>query len=311
MKFTTNIASAAVALATAGSIVAAAPSSPHKHVRHHEKIEKRSRATTTVVTVVGTTTVAYDVNGHFESQSEVCKGIADGSIVLQKGEELPLSCSSDAASPRSDTPASTSKSAVTSSPTATASVFAAAQQSSSNSALATSSSMAQARTLETKGYYTATLSYNSDPASSTANPNGQGLGKEFPDAKLDCSEFPSDYGAIEVPWMGIGGWSGIQYPQIEGNTVTHIDTAVPGGKNCTAGALCSYACPPGYQKSQWPSAQGSTGQSVGGLQCDQNNKLTLTNPKLSRNLCIKGTGATKVKNQLKLNAAICRTDYPG
>lgn len=311
MKFTTNIASAAVALVTAGSIVVAAPSSPHKHGRHHEDLQKRSAGTTTVITVVGTTTVAYDVNGHFESESEVCKGIADGSIVLQKGEELPLSCSSGAGSPRSNTPGATSKSAVTSTPTATASMFVAAQQPSSTFLSVTSSSAAHSRTLETKGYYTATLSYSSDSASSTASPNGLDLDKEFPDGKLDCSEFPSDYGAIEVPWMGIGGWSGIQYPQIEGNFVTHIDTAVPGGNNCTAGAMCSYACPPGYQKSQWPSAQGTAGQSVGGLHCDRNNKLTLTNRDLSKNLCIKGTGATKVKNQLKANAAICRTDYPG
>jgi hypothetical protein len=309
MKFTINIASAAVAFATAGSIVAAAPSSPHKHGRHHEDIQKRFPGTTTVVTVVGTTTVAYDVNGKFESESEMCKGIADGSIVLQKGEELPLSCSSSTGSPRSNTPADTSKIAVASTPTATASMVVAAQQPSSTSSSVISSSAA--RTLETNGYYTATVSYSSDSASSTANLNGQGLDKEFPDGKLDCSEFPSDYGAIRVPWMGIGGWSGIQYPQIEGNFVTHIDTAVPGGNNCTAGAMCSYACPPGYQKSQWPLVQGSTGQSVGGLQCDRNNKLTLTNPDLSKTLCIKGTGATKVKNQLKANAAICRTDYPG
>ena len=75
--------------------------------------------------------------------------------------------------------------------------------------------------------------------------------------------------------------------------------------------MCSYACPPGYQKSQWPAEQGSTGQSVGGLFCNENNKLVKTNPDLSKTLCIKGTGAVKVVNKLSTNAAFCRTDYPG
>ena len=139
----------------------------------------------------------------------------------------------------------------------------------------------------------------------------QGLELEFPDGEIDCSTFPSEYGPIEVEWANLGGWSGIQYVTVEGDAVTHIVTAVPGGNGCIPGAMCSYACPPGYQKSQWPSTQGTTGQSVGGIQCNANGKLSLTNPDLSKTLCIKGTGATHVQNKLSSNAAICRTDYPG
>jgi len=146
---------------------------------------------------------------------------------------------------------------------------------------------------------------------SSSTPGGHGLDQEFPDGKIDCTTFPSDYGPIHVEWAKLGGWSGIQYVTIQGNAVTHIDTAVPGGDGCKPGAMCSYACPPGYQKSQWPSAQGSTGQSVGGLSCNSNGKLSLTNPGLSKNLCIQGTGAVTVQNKLSNNAAICRTDYPG
>ena len=140
---------------------------------------------------------------------------------------------------------------------------------------------------------------------------GQGLELEFPDGEIDCSTFPSQYGPIEVEWANLGGWSGIQYVTVEGELVTHIVTAVPGGKGCIPGAMCSYACPPGYQKSQWPLTQGSTGQSVGGIRCNSNGKLSLTNPDLSKSLCIEGTGATTVQNKLSYNAAICRTDYPG
>ena len=140
---------------------------------------------------------------------------------------------------------------------------------------------------------------------------GQGLELEFPDGEIDCTTFPSQYGPIEIEWANLGGWSGIQYVTVEGSLVTHIVTAVPGGKGCIPGAMCSYACPPGYQKSQWPSTQGSTGQSVGGIRCNANGKLSLTNPDLSKTLCIKGTGAISVQNKLSSNAAICRTDYPG
>jgi hypothetical protein len=146
---------------------------------------------------------------------------------------------------------------------------------------------------------------------SSSTSGGQGLDTEFPDGEIDCAIFPSNYGPINVEWAKLGGWSGIQYVTIQGNDITHIDTAVPGADGCKPGAMCSYACPPGYQKSQWPSAQGSTGQSVGGLSCNSNGKLALTNPDLSKTLCIHGTGAVTVQNKLSYNAAICRTDYPG
>ena len=157
----------------------------------------------------------------------------------------------------------------------------------------------------------ATFSSEASSSQISSTPGGQGLDVEFPDGEIDCTTFPSDYGPIEVGWANLGGWSGIQYITIEGDTVTEIVTAVPGGDGCKPGAMCSYACPPGYQKSQWPSAQGSTGQSVGGLSCNSNGKLTLTNPGLSKTLCIRGTGAVIVQNKLSNNAAICRTDYPG
>ena len=141
-------------------------------------------------------------------------------------------------------------------------------------------------------------------------PQSENLIKEFPDGTIDCDNFPSDYGPIKVEWTKLGGWSSIQYVSMDGETVSQISTATPGDE-CKPGAMCSYACPPGYQKSQWPTAQGENGESVGGLQCNENGKLALTNPDLSKSLCIKGTGQAMVKNQLSNNAAICRTDYPG
>jgi hypothetical protein len=111
----------------------------------------------------------------------------------------------------------------------------------------------------------------------------------------------------------MGGWIGIQktpsYTPGDAS-ISEIHTGIA-GDSCGPNMFCSYACPAGYQKSQWPSSQGNTGQSIGGIYCNSNGKLEITNAALSSKLCIKGTGETKVKNTLSKNVAICRTDYPG
>ena len=74
--------------------------------------------------------------------------------------------------------------------------------------------------------------------------------------------------------------------------------------------MCSYACPPGYQKTQWPAEQGATGQSVGGLWCNDDGFLELTRPEYPK-ICEQGAGGVYVRNELSSSAAVCRTDYPG
>jgi hypothetical protein len=135
------------------------------------------------------------------------------------------------------------------------------------------------------------------------------LDSDFPDGEVDCDTFPSDYGALSLDYLGLGGWSGIQYVTVAGKVVSNIVTA-KNGQKCRNGAMCSYACPAGYEKSQWPTTQGATGQSVGGLEC-KNGKLYLTNPTLSKKLCIEGTGGVHVQNNLGVETSVCRTDYPG
>jgi len=309
--------SIALLLATTGSFVAASPPG-HRH--QHKHADKRSPNQVKVVSVPGPTVVAYELNGQLIQESEVCDGINAGKLIWAGGAQVGNSvCSASSQSPVSTAaPASVvqSSSAVvspieayqqpssSSSPTAT---FAHVQSSSSSTATPSSPAVA----LPTAPSSSASSSSSSSSSDNTNFGSGQGLEKPFPDHVIDCSEFPSEYGPIHLSWLGFGGWSGVQYPTISGNMVTDIVTAVAGGQNCTAGAMCSYACPAGYQKSQWPSTQGSTGQSVGGLKCSENNKLVKTNPDLSEYLCIKGTGATQVRNTMSKNAAICRTDYPG
>lgn len=321
-----NVAVLAVGLFAAG--IAASPSM-HRH-GHHHRAEKRDH-----VVVVH----QYEVNHKEMTLDKVCAGLKAGTLRLGDGSttldacntEVPVENYNDSTHkdsvvvPIKKAASTITITSVSSSATATPEVQATIQNEASittSSSSVSSSSASTAPASENSYSYGSPSATSSAPASTYSNSydtpsssdysyQGQGLDREFPDNEIDCSDFPSDYGAIDIHWMGIGGWSGIQYPKYDGDSVVDMDTAVPGGKNCTANAMCSYACPPGYQKSQWPSTQGATGQSVGGLKCNDQGKLCLTNPALSKTLCVKGTGATTIHNKLGKSAAICRTDYPG
>jgi hypothetical protein len=143
-----------------------------------------------------------------------------------------------------------------------------------------------------------------------------GVNAEFPDGELDCSTFPSAYGALPLRWLDLGGWASVQKPntvnaQGYDDIMTVTKAQCNGPTCCLEGSFCSYACPEGFLKYQWPSLQGATGQSIGGLQC-LNGKLHLTNPSI-RTLCAPGAKDINVyvKNKLSKNVAICRTNYPG
>lgn len=322
-------------LVTAGAIAEASPTLIHNHQRLHA-VRRSVVDVFKTVDLPGPTVVAFVLNGKIVGQNEVCKGIDDGNLKWENPNDVPSECSSSSTEAIA-TPTAATLTTTTEVPPSLPSV--AVQQKEDIKATPVQPSQApEASTEETSSTPAQLPTTNSVPTpsiissdlapvvtSSTATPSsletspsqssniseGQGLELEFPDGTIDCSTFPSEYGPIEVEWAKLGGWAGIQYVTVQGEIVTNIVTAVPGGKGCIPGAMCSYACPPGYQKSQWPSTQGSTGQSVGGIQCNSAGKLSLTNPGLSKTLCMKGTGATTVQNKLSNNAAICRTDYPG
>ncbi|CAI7457849.1 unnamed protein product [Saccharomyces cerevisiae] len=86
---------------------------------------------------------------------------------------------------------------------------------------------------------------------------------------------------------------------MNGNTAT----------SCQDGYYCSYACSPGYAKTQWPSEQPSDGRSVGGLYC-KNGKLYRSNTD-TNSLCVEGQGSAQAVNKVSGSIAICGTDYPG
>ncbi|KAI9835089.1 MAG: Secreted beta-glucosidase sun1 [Sarea resinae] len=296
MKF-----SIALTLATAGALAAA---QPHGH-HHHRHPEKRQADVT--VDIAGATTVVYvDQAGQTISPSD----ISDGKYIEVNGAlvEAATATASQAASSASPSPTATSSAAAeffqASSSSGSSTSWSSATSTSWSSATSATSSAAASSS-------SSAASSASASGSSSSSSSGSGnVDAEFPDGELDCSTFPSDYGAVPVDWMNLGGWTGVQNPTFssDGTQVTDISTGTSGG--CEEGAFCSYACPAGYQKSQWPSTQGATGQSVGGLQC-KGGKLHLTNSALSKNICIQGTGNVNVQNKLGQNVAVCRTDYPG
>jgi len=302
MKYTIALLSAAVA-------VAAAQHNHHAHQHLHQDVKRDD----SVVVVPGPTVIAYVLNGQPISEADVLEGIKNGTLVWAQGGALSVAPS---ASPTTSSTwvASTSSAAPSSSTTSTSSWSASPSSSSSSSSAPTSSAPASSSAAYTWSSESSSSSSGSD--SNFDSDSSTGLDTPFPDGELDCSTFPSDYGAVAVDWLGLGGWTGIQNPgsSIGGfaDILTVTESTCDGSSCCSEGSYCSYACPAGYQKSQWPTEQGSTGQSVGGIQC-VNGKLRLTNPSLSSTLCM--TGATEVtvlvKNELSQNVAVCRTDYPG
>lgn len=295
-----------LALLSAAVVVSAAQ--PHRHSHQHLHKEKRApEAAPDYVTIPGPTAIVYVLNGQAISEDEVQQGIRNGSLVFAQNGQLSSAAPSTYEAPKTQAP-------TTQAPTTTTTVAPAPSSSSSSE---------QAKVHEPSFSIPWSMPSSSAAPSAPSAPSfgggsdswgsdSTGVDSEFPDGELSCSTFPSEYGAVPVEWTGLGGWTGVQSPGTSGyGGYSNIMTVTSGG-SCTEGSYCSYACPPGYQKSQWPTTQGSTGQSVGGLKCT-GGKLHLTNPDMSNKLCM--TGAEQVtilvQNKLSKNVAVCRTDYPG
>ncbi|OKL55337.1 hypothetical protein UA08_09354 [Talaromyces atroroseus] len=306
--------SATIALAAAGSLAAA-----QGHHHGHQHVHKRDTVATSVVDEVVT---VYQLDGTPVPVADVCKGIKDGQYKWAEGNGPSGACVTSTAAPTStsvavqaaefiETSSSSSivsiSSAITTSSTPTSSATPTSSSTTSSSSTSTSTSSTPTSTsTSTSSTPLATSSKTSTSSTSTAT----GIDASFPDGELSCDTFPSAYGAVALDYHGLGGWSGVQYVTLNSleTLVEEIVTAVS-GESCTDGAMCSYQCPDGYLKSQWPSAQGSTGQSVGGITC-KNGKLYRTNTDYDT-LCIAGVEGVTVKNTMSSLVSVCRTDYPG
>ncbi|KAJ5908094.1 Secreted beta-glucosidase sun1 [Penicillium taxi] len=296
--------SLALTLASAGSLAAA-----HGHGGHAQFHKRVVDTETNTIEVAGPTVYDFVVleSGVAQpiSDEAACEGLADHELEFL-GPSIAAACAALSTSASvTSTSISTTSTSTTSVPTTTPAPATSTiaplvllQTSAAISSISSSSTVESSSTAEAAA------------STAAATSSGTGVDRTFVSGELSCDTFPSDYGALSLDYLGIGGWSGIQYLTIVDEIISSISTAVAGGDNCTEGAMCSYACPPGYLKTQWPSLQGSSGESIGGLTC-KNNKLHLTNSDYSDKLCIAGTGGVNVVNKLSTHVAVCRTDYPG
>jgi len=270
---------------------------PHNHVHRHAARHGspiKGRDTVTVTTVDPAVVTLYELNGEFLDWSVVEAGLNAGIYVLV-GDAISTVI-----------PASSSTSTPT--PSTSAAVF---LQEAASSTTSTSTYVAPTTTTAPP----ATTSTTEAAAVATTSAS-TGNWPDFVSGTVKCSEFPSEYGPVAADWLGLNGYTGVQTPNSDfvfgvSASIATISTGTS-GTTCTPGSFCSYGCPAGYQKSQWPAAQGASGQSVGGLYCNSNGYLELSREAYPQ-LCTPGTGTIFVSNTLGSgdNIPICRTDYPG
>lgn len=293
----------------AASLAASAFASPSHHHHHHHhakkaaaaKVEKRDASVVTTV-VVGPTATQYVLDGKLVDAAAAKDGLAKGEYVVV-GETQPTYVPPPPPPPPPPAPSSTAGDMK-------AQFIEEAVSSSAPASTSTSAPPPPPTTTAQPTTSKAAPPKSSAPAQQPSG--GTGLTANFPSGKIPCSQFPSDYGAVALEYLGTGGWSGIQYVPdytLASEVINTIITAVS-GQGCKPNAMCSYACPPGYQKTQWPAAQGSTLESIGGLYCNADGMLELTRTS-HPTLCQKGAGGVTVKNDLDDSVCTCRTDYPG
>jgi SUN family beta-glucosidase len=138
------------------------------------------------------------------------------------------------------------------------------------------------------------------------------LHEDFPDGSIPCSQFPAEY-AVPVPWQNLGGWASVQAYDHQDVNSRLVGLANQVNSNCISGSYCSYHCPHGFIKAQWPEAhQGVNGESVGGLEC-RDNLLYLSRAHASRKLCEDPMSSVPafIQNNLDEVVSICGTNYPG
>lgn len=301
-------------LALAASFAASAAAQPHRHAHAHlhkkeaSPVEKRDPDVVTEY-AVGPTVTLYQLGGEEISNEEAKEGIEEGVFVVV-GESTPTF------SPPPPPPEPTTSEAPESTLVMAAQFFEEKEESTSSEPEPEPTPTPEPTTTSEAPKPKPTTSKSSGGGSSSGGggsfSSGQGLDAEFKSGEVPCSEFPSAYGAVAIDWLGTKGWSGIQrVPKYKTSDkfISYIETAID-GEGCTPGSFCSYSCPVGYQKTQWPSAQGDTLQSIGGLYCNEDGMLELSR-KEHKTLCEKGEGGVYIQNDLDDISCVCRTDYPG
>ncbi|KAH7385991.1 hypothetical protein BKA66DRAFT_66811 [Pyrenochaeta sp. MPI-SDFR-AT-0127] len=295
-------------LAAVATVTVAKPH-PYAHRHAHGVARRDARPDNVVYTPAAVEThVVYLLDGHSVSEEEVRQGIANGTLMwgedgsLSTSANSPVALATPSPEPKQDPqPAKDDNKEEKPKPT---------DKPSTNSASNPPSDYSPAQPLDNSSNGWADL----------VDKNGHcaSCDKEFPNGKIPCSEFPYGYGALPLAHEGLGGWSGIQAPLYRGIDGFDDITTVPkgscdDGSCCTSGSFCSYGCPNPYLKLSFPQKQGRTGQSVGGLFCNDKGFLEMADGSIGKTLCGNGSKdmTVKVQNNLSKSVSICRTDYPG
>lgn len=301
----------------------------HRHAAHHAvrnaaPIDARSDVFVTT-TAPGPIVTVYELNGEDIPAADVEQGLKDGKYILIGGEVSTVAPTTPSTSTTSSTPTPT--------PTVEAAKF--FEKASSSSEAPTSTYVAPT-TSSTPAPVSTSAAATVDDSSSSSDYSGdaytkyfdvdstdvKGLSTTFENNTHSCDTFPLGFGAIPVNYLGLDGWTGIQnladftFGYDNATKVPALDISLATSGGCVPNAACSYACPAGYQKSQWLASQGETGSSIGGLFCSSDNKLLVSRNYASEiKLCTQGSGGVTVHNKLTGGdedvISICRTDYPG
>lgn len=305
-----------------------ASATPHSlnHRRAHKLVKRGVQPDNIVdVPVATVTTIIYWLDGHSIPEDEVRQGIANGTLVW--GDDDILSTSTNGPVVLATPAPNTDENSPIAHKSSQSTIF---DLESTGLSLPSLQAPPATESKQPPSSSTSTASPDSSPTQQTDNKsktwaelvdkNGycSSCDKEFPNNKIPCTEFPYGYGALPIAHEGLGGWSGIQDPQYNGgdgfdNIRTVVKGSCPDGSCCTAGTFCSYGCPNPYLKLSFPSKQGRTGQSVGGLYCNNNGYLEMADGSLGKTLCGQSSKSmtVKVQNNLSKSVSFCRTDYPG
>lgn len=319
----------AILVAAAAVTVAQPHQRNHRHARAHAARMARPDSAVYAPAPVETI-IVYELDGRLISEEDARRGIANGTLRWGDDGKLSTSIKLPVALPTSSpaAPLGEVKDPVQKQPTTTH------IQQLETKAPAPSTKEAPAAAVPAPS---STPTPSSSPASQQVAPapapnaspddpndlvdadgNCASCDKPFPNGVIPCSQFPYGYGAMPLNNEGLGGWSGIQDPVYRGaDGFDNIRTVVKGscsdGSCCTEGTYCSYGCPNPYLKLSFPKKQGKTGQTVGGLYCNDQGMLEMSDGSIGKTLCGKGSNkmTVKVHNKLKNSVSICRTDYPG
>ncbi|KAH7068156.1 hypothetical protein BKA63DRAFT_423691 [Paraphoma chrysanthemicola] len=302
-------------IATIAAVAGVAAAGPHGYLHRHAHRDARPDAVVYAPAAIETV-LKYILDGHEISADDVRQGIANGTLewgadgILSTSALAPVAIPTPKPKPEDkpkpkpveDKPKSDPKPSVSAQPVekpvATSSTEAAPKPSGSGSQVDTS-------------LKTAEQLVDKDGSCASCD-------TEFPNNKIPCTQFPYGYGAMPIHQEGLGGWSGIQDPVYRGadgfdNIRTTVSGSCKDGSCCKPGSFCSYGCPNPYLKLSFPKKQGRTGQTVGGLYCNDNGKLEMADGSIGKSMCGPDSRHMKVKvqNKLSKSVSICRTDYPG